>query len=51
MGKEGLKVKDKVSLKLYSREGHLKVGSPKKRESKVDRILKFLLDVLEEDHG
>jgi len=48
MGREGLKVKDRVSLKLYDKDGQLKVGSPKKKETKVDKILKFLLDVLED---
>ncbi len=49
MGKEGLKVKDRVILKLYDEKGHLKVGSPKERKSKVDKILNFLLKSLEDE--
>lgn len=51
MGRERLKLKDKVQMRLYDKNGQLKVGSPKKRKSKVDKVLKFLLDVLEEEPG
>jgi len=52
MGKEGLKVQGKVTLKLYDKNGHLKVGSPKKKpKSRIDKVLSFLLEAMEEEPG
>jgi len=52
MGKEGLKLKESVSLRLYNKKGELKetVSSPKKEISKLEKFL-LLLRYLEGNLG
>ena len=44
MGREGIRVKDQVQLRLYNKEGQLIHTSQKKK--KIPKFLKFLFKLL-----